>query len=182
MDNSKAVFTQECHREAFMGLCINVLPLIGGIIENARKSGVDGMVGLTVDTSGYISFDVYNSSWKMTKMDGESPAKIEYRYSEVVNVPEVKAEEKAVFEHLTENIMEITLVYANLQESVSGLCEIDSTTWKQKFVDWANEFESQWQEGRDSEYLEDIEKFARHKILEYAGLDESTTKGAQRNE
>lgn len=169
--DSKAVFTQESHREAFMGLCINVLPLIGEIIENAKKSGVDGMVGLTVATDGYISFDIHNSRWKMGRLNSESPAKIEYQYSEVVNVPEVKAGEKAVFGHLTENIMEITLVYAELQESISGMCEIDSTTWKQKFVDWANEFESQWKEGDDRDYLEDIEKFARRKILEYAGLE-----------
>lgn len=32
MDN-KAVFTQECHRDAFMGLCINVLPLVEEISE-----------------------------------------------------------------------------------------------------------------------------------------------------
>lgn len=171
MDNSRAVFTQECYGEAFMGLCINVLPPIGGIIENAKKSGVEGMVGLTVDTNGYTSFDVQNSRWKMIRMDGENPAKIEYRFSKVVNVPEDKEAEKVVFGHLTENIMEITLVYANLQESISGLCEIDSITWKQKFVDWANEFESQWQEGKDSDYFDDIEKYARRKILEYAGLE-----------
>ena len=172
MDSSKAVFTQEGHREAFMGLCINVLPLIEGIIKNAKKSGVEGMVGLTIDTDGYISFDVHKSRWKMGRLSGEDHAKIEYQYSEAINVAEVQAEEKAVFGHPTENIMEITLVYAGLQKSISELCEIDSTTWKQKFVDWANEFESQWQEGRDSEYLEDIEKFARHKILEYAGLED----------
>lgn len=169
--DSKAVFTQECHREAFMGLCINVLPLIGEIIENAKKSGVEGMVGLSMDTNGYFSFDVHESRWKMVRMGGESPAKIEYQYSEVVSVPEVHAGEKAVFGHLTENIMEITLVYADLQASTPELSRIDSITWKQKFVDWANEFESQWQENEDSEYLEDIEKFARHKILEYAGLE-----------
>ena len=44
--DSKAVFTQESHKEAFMGLCINVLPLIGEIIDSAKKSGVDGMVDL----------------------------------------------------------------------------------------------------------------------------------------
>lgn len=52
--DSKAVFTQECHREAFKGLCINVLPLIGELIENARKSGIEGMVGLSMDTNGYL--------------------------------------------------------------------------------------------------------------------------------
>ncbi len=169
--DGKAVFTQECHKEAFMGLCTNVLPLIGEIIKNAKKSGVEGMASLTMDTNGYFSFDIHNSRWRMVKTDKESPTKIEYQYSEVVNVPEVKAGEKAVFGHLTEDIMEITLVYAELQESISGACEIDSITWKQKFVDWANEFESQWKEGDDRDYLEDIEKFARRKILEYAGLE-----------
>lgn len=78
--DSKAVFTQESHKEAFMGLCINVLPLIGEIIDSAKKSGVDGMVGLTVDTNGYISFDVHNSRWGMKRLDSDSPAKIEYRF------------------------------------------------------------------------------------------------------
>jgi len=166
--DSKAVFTQESHREAFMGLCINVLPLIRKIIENAKKSGVDGMVGLTVTTDGYISFDVHNSRWKMGRRDSESPAKIEYQYSEVVSVPEVQTEEKAIFGHLTENIMEITLTYADLQISNPELCRIDSTTWKQQFVDWANEFESQWKEGEGRDYLEEIDSFARKKILEYS--------------
>ena len=126
--DSKAVFTQESHKEVFMGLCINVLPLIGEIIDSAKKSGVDGMVGLTVDTNGYISFDVHNSRWGMKRLDSDSPAKIEYRFSEVVDVPEVKAGDKAVFGHLTENIMEITLVYADLQISNPELCKIESST------------------------------------------------------
>ncbi len=166
--DSKAVFTQECHKEAFMGLCTNVLPLIGGIIENAKRSGVEGMVGLSMDTNGYFSFDVHNSRWRMTRIDEGSSAKIEYQYSEVVSVPEVRAKEKAVFGHLTENIMEITLAYADLQISNPELYKIDSTTWKQQFVDWANEFESQWNDGEGRDYQEEINSFARKKILEYA--------------
>ncbi len=166
--DSKAVFTQESHKEVFMGLCINVLPLIGEIIDSAKKSGVDGMVGLTVDTNGYISFDVHNSRWGMKRLDSDSPAKIEYRFSEVVDVPEVKAGDKAVFGHLTENIMEITLVYADLQISNPELCKIESSTWKQLFVDWANEFESQWQEDAGRDYLEEIDRFSREKILGYS--------------
>lgn len=142
--------------------------MIGEIIKNAKKSGVDGMVGLTVATDGYISFDIHNSRWKMGRRNSESPAKIEYQYSEVVDVPEVKAEEKAVFGHLTENIMEITLVYADLQISNPELCKIESTTWKQLFVDWANEFESQWREDAGRDYLEEIDRFARKKILGYS--------------
>ena len=166
--DSKAVFTQESHKEAFMGLCINVLPLIGEIIDSAKKSGVDGMVGLTVDTNGYISFDVHNSRWGMKRLDSDSPAKIKYRFSEVVDVPEVMAGDKAVFGHLTENIMEITLVYADLQISNPELCKIESSTWKQLFVDWANEFESQWQEDAGRDYLEEIDRFSREKILGYS--------------
>ena len=154
-----------------MDLCINVLPLIGEIIENAKKSGVEGMVGLTVDTNGYISFDVHNSRWKMGKMDSESPAKIEYEYREVVNVPEVKIEEKAIFGHLAENIMEITWIFANLRKSMPEFHEIDSVTWKQKFVDWANEFESQWKEREGEDYLETIRDFAEKKIRKFAGLE-----------
>lgn len=50
---------------------------------------------------------------------------------------------------------------------------IDSINWKQMFVQWANDFETV-NEGIDwnhEDYLEKIEKFARHKILEYAGLE-----------
>lgn len=80
--------------------------------------------------------------------------------------------DKLVYGVYTENLIEIALTYASLVVKYPVLTDTDSITWKQKFVDWANEFESQWQEDRDSEYLEDIEKFARHKILEYAGLED----------
>ncbi len=165
--DSKAVFTQEFHREAFMGLCINVFPLIEEIIKSVKKSGVDGMAGLLMDMNGYISFDIHNSSWRMVRIDDESPAKIQYSLSDVEKVPEISAEEKAVFGHVTENIMEITLAYADLQISNPDLCKIDSTTWKRLFVDWANEFESQWQEDEGRDYLAEIDSFARRKILEY---------------
>lgn len=138
-----------------------------------KKSGAEGMVSLSMDTNGYFSFNIHDSSWQMIKMDGESPAKIEYRYKEVIRVPEIQTEEKAVFGHQTENIMEITLVYANLQISYPEICKIDSTTWKQMFVDWANEFESK-QAGTDwiqEDYLESIGEFARGKIMDYAGLE-----------
>ena len=86
----------------------------------------------------------------------------------MVDVPEVMAGDKAVFGHLTENIMEITLVYADLQISNPELCKIESSTWKQLFVDWANEFESQWQEDAGRDYLEEIDRFSREKILGYS--------------
>ncbi|MCM1559614.1 MAG: hypothetical protein NC123_08720 [Butyrivibrio sp.] len=165
--DSKAVFTQESHREAFMGLCINVLPLIGEIIENAKKSGVDGMVGLTVATDGYISFDIHNSRWKMARLNGESPAKIEYQYSEVVDVPEARAGEKAVFNHTTENVIEIAQAFSRMASENYHLLDIDSEEWKQKFVEWANEFEAGWADDLARDYLDEVGDFAAEKINAY---------------
>ena len=55
------------------------------------------------------------------------------------------------------------------------LTDIDSITWKQKFVDWANEFTETYEPNKDvwpGNYLEVIEGFAREKILEFAGVEE----------
>lgn len=168
---SKAVFTQECHKEAFKGLCINVLPLIGKIIESARKSGVEGMVGISVATDGYFSFDVHNSCWKMARIDNDSPVKIKYEHSEEIRISE-EPQAMAVFNHTTENVIEIAQVFSCKSQERPKLLDIENNEWKLKFVEWANEFESQWKKSEDKDYLEDIEKFACHKILEYAGLEE----------
>lgn len=73
-----------------------------------------------------------------------------------------------------ENLIEISFVFASMQAGHEKLCGTDSITWKQMFVDWANEFETahagtDW--GQD-DYLEEIKKYARQKILAYAGLDD----------
>lgn len=73
----------------------------------------------------------------------------------------------------SENLVEISLVYAGLQAKNEVLSSVDSITWKQLFVQWANDFEVV-QAGADwnqEDYLEEIGKFARHKILEYVGLE-----------
>lgn len=93
-----------------------------------------------------------------------------YEFKEEIQLQDQR-QEKMSYNKASENLVEISLVYASLQAGHEKLNDIDSIAWKQKFVDWANEFENQWQEGKDSDYLEDIEKFARHKILEYAGLE-----------
>ena len=86
------------------------------------------------------------------------------------NVPETPA---LVYNKTSENLIEISIVFASLQAGHEKLCEIDSITWKQMFVEWANEFETahtgtDWDQ---HDYLQEIEIFARHKILEYVGLD-----------
>ena len=86
---------------------------------------------------------------------------------------EGKRQGEIVYNKTSENLVEISLVYADLLEKHRELSSIDSINWKQMFVQWANDFETV-NEGIDwnhEDYLEKIEKFARHKILEYAGLE-----------
>ncbi|MFQ7834077.1 MAG: hypothetical protein ACLRHX_13470 [Mediterraneibacter gnavus] len=79
----------------------------------------------------------------------------------------------------TENLMEIAMMLEQLKGESEYLFEvltdIDSITWKQKFVDWANEFTETYEPNKDvwpGNYLEVIEGFAREKILEFAGVEE----------
>lgn len=45
------------------------------------------------------------------------------------------------FNRATENLIEITWTYVNLQKEFPKLSETDSMIWKQMFVEWSNEFE-----------------------------------------
>ena len=79
----------------------------------------------------------------------------------------------------TENLMEIAMMLEQLKGESEYLFEvltdIDSITWKQKFVDWANEFTETYEPNKDvwpGNYLEVIEGFAREKILEFAGVED----------
>lgn len=80
-----------------------------------------------------------------------------------------------VYNKLCENLIEISFVFASLLTEHERLCDCDtdSIVWKQMFVEWSNEFETihavtDWDQ---NDYLEEIETFAKHKILEYAGLE-----------
>lgn len=159
--DSKAVFTQESNREAFMGLCVNVLPLIDKIIGSAKEGGVDGMVGITVDTNGYVSFDVHNSRWKMGRLDSGSPAKIEYQYSEVLDIPEEGPVSK-----VQENIIEIAWAFETMAQGDSTLGSVSTEEWKRRFVEWAEEFERSHED--TGTYLDDIYEYATEKISQYA--------------
>lgn len=91
-------------------------------------------------------------------------------------VDDIKPEQSALlYNKASENLIEITFVFAGLQAQGAHekLCETDSITWKQMFVDWANEFETvhaddDWNQ---NDYLDEIKRYAQQKILEYAGLD-----------
>lgn len=78
------------------------------------------------------------------------------------------------FNRATENLIEITRTFVNLQKEFPKLSKTDSTGWKQMFVDLANEFEenygrTDWDESEKT-YKEAIEGFAKEKILQWAGI------------
>lgn len=82
--------------------------------------------------------------------------------------------EKIKYGKYAENLIEFSLAYANLAEKHPELSDIDSVTWKQMLVEWANEFEDTYPDEEyweESDYLECIEGYAEEKILTYAGLE-----------
>lgn len=81
--------------------------------------------------------------------------------------------ERIVFGKAAENLVEITLVFSKLlYENQGRIPELsDSMEWKLRFMDFANEFEelygmTDWNSGEHGDYYEEIEKFARGKLLE----------------
>lgn len=154
-------FSSESARNEFKDLCTEVLPAIGNIEQILEKKEVADGVSIRVGTDGYLSMDVYNSKWRMARYEKNKPVKIIYEHSEEINVPNCRQLDKA-----SENLVKISLAFADMQITHSELCRIESTEWKQKFVEWANEFEDAWDDTKD--YPEEIEKFAKKKIAEYA--------------
>lgn len=95
-----------------------------------------------------------------------------YEFKEEIQLQDQR-QEKMIYNKASENLVEITLVYVGMLEEHKRLSGVDSITWKQLFVQWANDFEEA-QAGTDwnqKDYLEEIGKFARRKILEYVGLE-----------
>lgn len=79
------------------------------------------------------------------------------------------------FNRATENLIEITWTYVNLQKEFPKLSETDSMIWKQMFVEWSNEFEefygrTDWLESEKT-YLEAIGEFEKERILGFIGLE-----------
>lgn len=79
----------------------------------------------------------------------------------------------------TENLIEIAMMLERLKGESEYLFEtltdIDSISWNQKIVDWANEFTETYEPNESiwpGNYLEVIESFAREKILKYAEVEE----------
>lgn len=158
-------------REKFRDLCLEVLPLINGIMEAVKRNGYEAMTSLTTKGDDYFSFSIRDTGWSMGKVNG-GQVNMRYEFKEEIQLQD-QLQEKMAYNKASENLVEISLVYVTLQAEHNKLSDIDSITWKQMFVQWANDFETV-QAGTDwdqKDYLEEIEKFARSKILEYAGLE-----------
>lgn len=155
-------FDSESAKNEFKDLCTEILPVIGNIEQILKREGVTDGVSIKVRTGGYLSMDVYNSMWRMSRYQNDGPVKIFYEYSEEISIPDSRQLDK-----VSENLVEISMTFANMQTTHSVLCKIDSTEWKRQFIEWANEFESQWKEDEGRDYLEEINRFARKKIVEY---------------
>lgn len=160
-------------KERFRSLCLEVLPLINGIAEAVKRNGFEAIASLTTDGEDYFSFRVYDTGWNMSKISGV--VNMRYEFEEKIPLQDQRLEnEKMTYNKVSENLVEISLVYAGMQEKYKELGEIDSITWKQLFVDWANEFEEKYPESKyweDSDYLECMDAFATEKICEYARIE-----------
>lgn len=85
--------------------------------------------------------------------------------------------EKLSYGQLTENLIEIAWVFQNCVGKYPQLADIDSITWKQEFVAWANEFENLYPNPEywdDNDYPEAIEQFAERKIQEFGDAGPKT--------
>lgn len=166
-------FDSESVKNEFKNLCAEVLPAIGSIEQVLEKRGVAEGATIRVGDKGYLALDIYGSKWRMARYDKGAPVKIIYEHSEEIGVPEGRA-----FDKVSENLVEISLAFASMQSEIKDVPEIDSLTWKQEFVAWANEFEQMYRNAEwgaadvgGKDYLEAIEEFAKGKIRKLAGLE-----------
>ncbi len=156
----------------FKNLCTEVFPAIKSIEQALAKAGVTGYTSIKVGDNGYMALDISDSKWRMARYEKDKLPRIYYEHSEEISIPQSRT-----FDKVSENLVEISLTYAKLQPEMDSQ-EIDSLTWKQEFVDWANEFEQMYRdvewgtpETDGKEYLEAIEEFAKGKIRKFAGLE-----------
>lgn len=158
-------FNSESERDDFKELCMEVLPPILSIEKTLANRGVTTTASISIGEDGYMSFDVCKSKWRMVRYKKGGPIKMMYEHSEEIRVTDAER-----FDNVSENLVEIAMVFADMMKENESLGQIDSATWKQKFINWANEFETGWDDTKD--YPEEIVKFARTKIAEYAEQEE----------
>lgn len=163
-------FDSESAKDEFKNLCIEILPAIGSIEQELKKNGVTAAI--RIGDNGYLSLDIHEK-WRMVRYCDEMPIKISYEYSEELSVPN-----SISLNRVSENLVEISLVFASMQQELKNGTEIDSDTLKQEFVVWANEFEMMYGDvawGTDDtngmDYPDAIEKFAKEKIKKFGKME-----------
>jgi hypothetical protein len=160
------ILTSEETKEAFKALCLETLPPIQKISEAVKKSGIGRSVYISIGQDGYMNMSFSGSGWELSKIEEGAPVNIRYNFTEELEVPE-----PAKLSKEAENLVEISLAYADMASEFPKVTEIDSMTWKQMFVKWSEEFEKSWDESKCFDYLGAIESFAKQKIADYAGLE-----------
>lgn len=154
-------------REKFRELSLEILPAITGMMKVLENKGEGKKAGLHLNASeGHFSFDLYDTGWEFSKYSDDDKAVLRYQYREEIEMPE-QIERGVEFNHTTENVIEIAQIFTGMADKNYHLLEIESKEWKQKFVDWANEFEKGWADNTDRDYLDEIGKFAEEKINAY---------------
>ena len=167
-------FNSEAEIGGFKEFCAEILPAVKSIEEALNKREISSGASIRFGKEGYIAAEVHDSRWRMMRYSSDGPFKVMYERTEELDVPD-----NAQMNKVTENLVEISLVFASLQPEITQGREIDSLAWKQELVSWANQFERMYENvewgtdetaGRD--YLEVIEEFAEKKIREFAGIGE----------
>ncbi len=153
-------------KEKFRELSLEVLPMISGMMDVLKNKGEGKAAILYMNASdGHFNMDIRETGWEFSKYSNSEKPLIRYQYKEEIELPD-RLQGRAAYNHATENVIEITQVFACASKDRPELNEIESDEWKQKFVEWANEYEYGWEDdGRD--YIEDITKFAAEKINEF---------------
>ena len=79
-------------KDAFKGLCLEVLPHIQKIGEALERYGIapECLASLTMSTDGYMVFSTHANRWEMIRFHGDQGAKIRYELAEYIEIGEVQ--------------------------------------------------------------------------------------------
>ncbi len=151
----------------FKELSLEILPMIAGMMKVLESKGEGKTASLHMNASdGYFNFDLYDTGWEFSKYSNDNKVAIRYQYREEIELPE-QLQERAVFNHTTENVIEIAQIFTKMASVNYHLLEIENEEWKQQFVEWANEFEAGWMDDSERDYPDEIGDFAVEKINKF---------------
>lgn len=73
------------NKERFRGLCLEILPLINGIMEAVKRNGYEAMASLTTEGDDYFSFCIHDTGWSMGRVNG-GPISMCYEFKEEIQL------------------------------------------------------------------------------------------------